>query len=169
MVKQTKELKKNLMYQLIQVLSPTGRRYFRFFQLILCSAGILMCNPFDFSYVQNETRLRKSFRQHQTYCMQNAPKDKLLVYDIKDGWEPLCRFLGKDVPDKPFPHENAGGVIMNRWMKVHPALIRMQREFAVCLATLVALGAFGIYKLHSSRIVKIGLFTFRFMERFKRV
>lgn len=22
------------------------------------------------------------------------------------GWEPLCKFLGKPIPDQPFPHKN---------------------------------------------------------------
>jgi hypothetical protein len=33
--------------------------------------------------------------------------DRLLVYEVKEGWEPLCRFLGVPVPDEPFPSENS--------------------------------------------------------------
>ena len=40
---------------------------------------------------------------------QEAPKHKLLVFDVKEGWEPLCKFLEKDIPDKPFPWRNIGG------------------------------------------------------------
>ena len=29
-----------------------------------------------------------------------------VVYEVKDGWEPLCAFLGKRVPDTPFPKTN---------------------------------------------------------------
>ena len=36
-----------------------------------------------------------------------VPPDRLLEWDISDGWEPLCKFLGKPVPDIPFPHANA--------------------------------------------------------------
>ena len=32
--------------------------------------------------------------------------DRLLTYELGAGWEPLCRFLGKPVPDIPFPHSN---------------------------------------------------------------
>lgn len=32
--------------------------------------------------------------------------DRLLTYRLGDGWEPLCRFLGRPVPDAPFPHRN---------------------------------------------------------------
>jgi hypothetical protein len=34
------------------------------------------------------------------------PAEKRLEYTIGDGWEPLCAFLGKDVPDMPFPRLN---------------------------------------------------------------
>jgi hypothetical protein len=30
----------------------------------------------------------------------------VLVFDVKQGWEPLCDFLGLDVPGEPFPHAN---------------------------------------------------------------
>lgn len=36
-----------------------------------------------------------------------VPPERLLEWDISDGWEPLCKFLGKPVPDIPFPHANA--------------------------------------------------------------
>lgn len=35
-----------------------------------------------------------------------VPKDRLLIFEVTDGWAPLCRFLGVDVPDEPFPHKN---------------------------------------------------------------
>jgi hypothetical protein len=35
-----------------------------------------------------------------------VPAEKLLVYEVKEGWKPLCDFLGVPVPDRPFPHIN---------------------------------------------------------------
>jgi sulfotransferase family protein len=47
------------------------------------------------------------FRQHIEEVKQRIPPEKLLVYDVKQGWEPLCAFLGVEVPkDTPFPHLN---------------------------------------------------------------
>jgi hypothetical protein len=34
------------------------------------------------------------------------PPERLLVFDVAEGWEPLCRFRGKAVPSAPFPHQN---------------------------------------------------------------
>jgi hypothetical protein len=37
-----------------------------------------------------------------------VPADRLLVFDVKQGWEPLCRFLDVPVPaGEPFPHINS--------------------------------------------------------------
>lgn len=36
-----------------------------------------------------------------------VPADRLLVYKIGDGWEPLCAFLGVPVPDTDFPRTNS--------------------------------------------------------------
>lgn len=35
-----------------------------------------------------------------------VPREKLLIMDLKEGWEPLCRFLGVPVPDGPLPRAN---------------------------------------------------------------
>jgi len=32
--------------------------------------------------------------------------ERLLVLDVKEGWAPLCTFLGVQAPDKPFPRSN---------------------------------------------------------------
>eukprot|EP00951_Prasinocladus_malaysianus_P048631 scaffold660670_cov43-Prasinocladus_malaysianus.AAC.1 len=37
---------------------------------------------------------------------KNVPAEKLLEYDVSMGWEPLCKFLNKPVPDVPFPRED---------------------------------------------------------------
>ena len=48
------------------------------------------------------------FEQHYERVRRTVPAERLLVYRVQDGWEPLCRFLGVDVPDEPFPRVNVG-------------------------------------------------------------
>jgi hypothetical protein len=38
--------------------------------------------------------------------LQHVPPEKLLVFEVRQGWGPLCEFLGKPVPEQPFPHVN---------------------------------------------------------------
>lgn len=37
---------------------------------------------------------------------ETVPSERLLVWDPRDGWEPLCRFLEVDVPSEPLPRVN---------------------------------------------------------------
>ena len=73
----------------------------------------------------------------RSLIFQNAPKDKLLVYNCKEGWEPLCKFLEVDVPDVPFPHKNKSGSIFDDLLKSNKILIRMKREAIVVSSSLV--------------------------------
>ena len=38
--------------------------------------------------------------------IDGVPAERLLVWNPKDGWEPLCEFLEVDVPSEPLPHVN---------------------------------------------------------------
>ena len=49
---------------------------------------------------------RKTYDRYFQEVRQAVPADRRLEYKLGDGWEPLCAFLGKDVPDVPFPHVN---------------------------------------------------------------
>ena len=47
------------------------------------------------------------FNRHTEEVIRHVPADRLLVFDVKEGWEPLCRFLGVPVPEGvPFPRLN---------------------------------------------------------------
>jgi len=57
--------------------------------------------------LENRERAIKVFERHNEEVKERVPPDKLLVYDVKEGWGPLCEFLGVGVPkNKPFPHLN---------------------------------------------------------------
>ena len=51
------------------------------------------------------------FEQHNANVQRVVPADKLLVFSVKDGWEPLCQFLDLPIPDTPFPHVNDRAVM----------------------------------------------------------
>lgn len=47
------------------------------------------------------------FARHIEEVKQKVSPEKLLVYNVKEGWEPLCAFLGVSVPEgRPFPRLN---------------------------------------------------------------
>ena len=47
------------------------------------------------------------FHKHNEAVQREIPADRLLVYEVGSGWEPLCRFLDKPIPDEDFPHVNS--------------------------------------------------------------
>jgi hypothetical protein len=46
------------------------------------------------------------FNAHNADVRRSVPREKLLVYDPGEGWEPLCAFLGLPVPATPYPKVN---------------------------------------------------------------
>lgn len=46
------------------------------------------------------------FHRHTEEVKAYVPQDRLLIFDVAEGWEPLCAFLGLPVPDEPFPRIN---------------------------------------------------------------
>lgn len=58
--------------------------------------------------------LTKAFVAHNDAVKAAIPADKLLVYQVKDGWGPLCAFLRVPVPADPFPRTNDRGEFWDR-------------------------------------------------------
>jgi len=48
----------------------------------------------------------KTYKEHNDDVLRTCPKDKLLVFEVSQGWAPLCEFLHVPIPDVPFPHVN---------------------------------------------------------------
>lgn len=46
------------------------------------------------------------YERHNEEVRRRVPSDRLLVYEVKQGWGPLCDFLGVPEPDEPFPRLN---------------------------------------------------------------
>ena len=46
------------------------------------------------------------FRDHEATVRRVIAAERLLVFDVREGWEPLCAFLEVPIPDGPFPRLN---------------------------------------------------------------
>jgi hypothetical protein len=51
-------------------------------------------------------QLIEQFERHNEQVKRTVPPERLLVWHVGEGWEPLCEFLEVDVPAEPLPHEN---------------------------------------------------------------
>lgn len=54
------------------------------------------------------------YQRHIQQVKQRVPVERLLVFDVKDGWAPLCAFLDVAVPATPFPRLNDTAAFQHR-------------------------------------------------------
>jgi hypothetical protein len=95
---------------------------------------------------ENREHAIATFERHNEKVRQRVSSEKLLVYEVKEGWRPLCEFLGVDVPDKPFPHLNDAEIFRGR--------IRRIRRLTVAMAVLgVSLAGLVLVRLRRNRRV----------------
>lgn len=79
---------------------PKARRFLSFVDLLL---GKVFNCPRDRDHCINV------FNRHNQEVQESVPEDRLLVFRVQEGWEPLCEFLGCEAPAGiPFPHLNEG-------------------------------------------------------------
>jgi len=53
-----------------------------------------------------EEKAVQFYHDHVNEVKAHVPADRLLVWEVKEGWAPLCKFLDVPVPDGPFPRVN---------------------------------------------------------------
>jgi hypothetical protein len=93
----------------------------------------------------------ETFERHNEEVKQHVPAENLLVYEVRDGWGPLCEFLGVEMPDEPFPHLNDSEVFKGRIRRIR-VLTSVALTLGVSLAGLVLL-RLGWRRRHRTRLV----------------
>jgi hypothetical protein len=70
-------------------------------------AELLMETTFD-GLVSDKEHVIRRYEEHNDRVRAGVAPERLLVYQVAQGWGPLCDFLGVEAPDEPFPHLNEG-------------------------------------------------------------
>jgi len=81
--------------------SATLRKRLRIFKFNEIMVGSSFGND-----LKNKKKVIDYYNEYNSTILNTIPKEKLLVYDVKTGWEPLCNFLNVAVPSTPFPKSN---------------------------------------------------------------
>lgn len=85
-------------------------------------------DTFDGSF-EDKAHAMKVFEQSNERVSRRVPQERLLVFDVREGWAPLCEFLGVETPDTPFPYLNEARAMRRRLLglvgisAVGPALV----------------------------------------------
>lgn len=56
--------------------------------------------------MDDPTHAQAVFAAHEAEVKATVPANRLLVFNPREGWAPLCAFLGVPVPDEPYPVSN---------------------------------------------------------------
>lgn len=87
-------------FALAQAIVPGAR------QVLRMSDAVIWDGTFGGRF-GDRTHALDVFARHQAAVRAGLPPERLLVYDVAQGWDPLCAFLGVAVPaGVPFPHLN---------------------------------------------------------------
>ena len=55
---------------------------------------------------ESEDRMKEAYLAHKAHVINTVPAERLLIWNLKDGWSPLCQFLNVPEPDNAIPHDN---------------------------------------------------------------
>ena len=68
----------------------------------------VQCAPFRSAVIAGEEEAVNFFNSWQQLVISSVPREKLTIYNVKQGWAPLASLLGMEAPDEPFPDINDG-------------------------------------------------------------
>ncbi|MFI4973965.1 MAG: sulfotransferase family protein [Caulobacterales bacterium] len=68
------------------------------------------------------------FRRHTEEVKDAIAPERLLVYQVGEGWDRLCRFLGVPVPAEPYPSENSREQFMGRVQAARGDVAKLAEE-----------------------------------------
>jgi hypothetical protein len=86
------------------------------------------------------------FNQHNEQVRRDVPADRLLVYEVSQGWGPLCKFLAVPVPErKPFPHLNDDAAFRAKINRDALAMRTVGYALAALLFIIIAVAAIRLW------------------------
>lgn len=82
----------------------------------------------DSGEFKDEERIKRKFNEHNEWVKSFVPQDRLLVMELGEGWEKLCPFLGKPIPDEPYPRLNSTQELRARIQEFKAKFSSVQQE-----------------------------------------
>ncbi len=129
----------------------------RLSRLIFAFAGLIVPGVFEIGRMGNEIIWQGTFdgrfedkrhaieifNRHNEEVRRRVPEDQLLVYEVKEGWRPLCEFLGVEEPAKPFPRLNDAAEMQRRILVVRAISLTVPATLA-----LLGIAALALLRRH---------------------
>ena len=104
-----------------ELVDPAWRDYIRLMSRMWAAQGI-------FTGEIRPGQLAEAITRYQEQVQRNIPEDRLLVWSVGEGWEPLCDFLGVEVPEAQFPRLNDSKMYNDRIIDASLMVLKEWRE-----------------------------------------
>jgi hypothetical protein len=101
-------------------IDPKWRSYIELMEGMWCQSGLI-----DSGADTTPESMQRAMERFNQEVQDTIPAERLLVWSVSDGWEPLCEFLEVSVPEIPFPHLNDSAEFAER--VVDGALLALQQ------------------------------------------
>ena len=111
--------------------------------------GAMMAGLFGDKGISDKENMREKYNALHDEVRRVVPKDRLLEYHLGDGWGPLCKFLGKEVPKESFPFVNETAEFEERVHVIEKTAIKRVVRNAAPIAGAMALASawyFGLFQ-----------------------
>jgi hypothetical protein len=79
------------------------------------------------------------FERHNEEVKRRVPSERLLVYEVTEGWVPLCEFLGVPEPEETFPHLNDATLLRRGTKAVRTLATAVPVALALSIAAVLVL------------------------------
>ena len=134
-------------------------RTLRFFRAVVPGAdrqisaieAVLLRRTFGKASLEETVGRREAisaFVAHNEEVKRRVPEERLLVWEVKEGWGPLCAFLGVPEPVEPFPHVNERkGFERTVLANLALGILRASAPAALARVAAVAAGALVLWSL----------------------
>lgn len=76
------------------------------FEVLSLANDLIFEGLFEGDFLDRDKAIR-IFEARTQEVVDAVDPDRLLVYNVSQGWKPLCEFLAVPVPDTPFPRVNS--------------------------------------------------------------
>lgn len=86
-------------FKVLEWLTPFGRKFGDMSRKLIWTRMLR-------GTMDDKARAVARYKAHIEEVRAAVPPERLLVFEVSQGWQPLCDFLGVPVPDEPFPNLN---------------------------------------------------------------
>jgi hypothetical protein len=128
--------------------SPADPKGLQLVELIMRNAP--MFDALWRDYRNSTSTAKQLYHDYNAEVKRLVPKERLLVFNVKEGWTPLCNFLNEDIPDMEFPSRNSKAEFeRNNGMIgeiIQSATRKNMALFGTGVVAILAMAAFALVK-----------------------